>query len=221
MTRFSRNAALLLSLSLPFLAAHAGADPAVPSHDYWGVHGGQNDLDRLGVHARYASSTRYDGHVDLQHGAHVGVQLGRSSAQARYEVEFETGDFSARHLTAGPINADVHGRGHYQAAFANVYGTAHLSERLDAFAGIGAGWGHVEVPHLVLKNACTCFGKSTKDGGAWQARVGLAWQVSPASDVDLQYTRLGLPGAETDGPPAVQYNRLGFGAWTLGWRSRF
>jgi opacity protein-like surface antigen len=216
-------AALLLSpLSLASAASPApDPDAGAASGDYWGVHGGKNDLDRLDLRAVYASGTAYNGHADLSHGSHVGVQLGRRSAHARYELEFEAGDFRVRHLAVGPISADIDARGHYQAAFANIYRTERLGAAVGAFAGAGIGWGRTSLPHLVMKSACTCYGAASDSGFAWQLRAGLAYRVSDLSEVSLQYTRLRLPGAETAGPPAVHYARLGVNAWSLGWTSRF
>lgn len=223
MTSLRIRPAFLLSF-LAFTAASAAAAPSLPSgasDDYWGIHGGQNDLDRLNLRAVYALGTAYDGHADLQHGSHVGVQFGRRVEHARYELEFEAGDFRVRHLAVGPISADVAARGHYQAAFANVYGTGRLNDSLGAFAGAGIGWGRSSLPHLAMKSTCTCYGAASGNGFAWQLRGGVSYRVSEASDVSLMATRLYLPGAETAGPPAVHYAHLDFNAWSLGWTSRF
>lgn len=220
-TTHMRCAKLLPLLSaLALLPSLAGATPDTAG-DYWGVHLGQNDLDRLDARAVYASGTTYHGHVDLDSGPHGGVQLGRRDGHLRYELEYEAGRFSVRHLSMGPINADLDARGRYQAAFANLYRTERLSDSVGAFAGAGIGWGRASMPHLVLKSACTCYGAAAKDGFAWQLRAGLSYRVSDASEVALQFTKLHLPGPEVAGPPAVQYEHLGFGAWSLGWTSRF
>jgi len=223
MMRFPHRYFTLAYAALATLAGTAAAEPAPlsPYGAYWGIYGGQNDLDRLHVRVAYPSGTASTGHADLQHGSHVGVQIGRRGAHWRHELEFEAGDFRLRHLAVGPINADADARGHYQAAFANGYYTARLGDAIDAFAGAGIGWGRASLPHLKLKSACTCLRAASNSGAAWQLRAGLAYHVTPLSDLAIQYTRLRLPGPETAGPPAVQYERLGFGAWTLGWRSRF
>ena len=223
MMRFPRSFSTLAFAALATLAGTAAADPAPlsPYGAYWGIHGGQNDLDRLAMRIAHPGGTAYDGRADLRHGSHVGVQIGRRGGYFRHEFEFETGDFRMRHIAAGPIDTDVDARGRYRAAFANGYVTAHPASAFEAFAGAGIGWGRASLPHLKLKNACTCFRAASKDGADWQVRAGLAYHVTPLSDLAVQYTRLHLPGPETAGPPAVHDERLDFGAWTLGWTSRF
>lgn len=211
-----RRAALLSACLIPPLPALAD-----PPSNYWGAHAGGNDLGELHARVVYSSGTVYDGKADLARGPHAGVQLGRSSGHARYELEYETGRLRLTHLAVGPISAGVDARGKYQAAFANVYRTVRFSDKLTGFAGAGIGWGRMSLPHLVLHSACTCYGPSSGDGFAWQVRSGLGYRVTDSAQLVLQATWLNLPGPHTDGPPSVHYQRTGFGAWSLGWLQQF
>ncbi|VXC53015.1 outer membrane protein [Massilia sp. 9I] len=112
-------------------------------------------------------------------------------------------------------------QGRYQALFANAYRLEQLSESIDGFAGAGIGWGRATMPRVGLGDGCSCFGPASKSGFAWQLRAGLGYRVSAGSSVSLQYTWLALPRPEADGLPRVRYERMRFGALTLGYSFQF
>lgn len=221
-----RAAALLLTLSsLPLAAPTALAALPADAADtraatYWGAHVGANTVDRLGAEVDLGGR-HYPGEATLKHGVHGGVQFGRRTAHARQELEFESGSFRLTHLKAGPVNADANAHGRYRAVFANVYRTERLSDALEAYAGVGAGWGRTDLNRLGLLHACTCFGAASKAGFAWQLRAGAAFHIDERGSVVLQYSSLHLPALEAVGPPHVGYERKAVGAWTLGWIGRF
>jgi opacity protein-like surface antigen len=213
-----RAAVLLAAASLP--PAALAADPSASS-SYFGAHVGANLLDRAGVGVDLGKSGRYTGEAALKGGTHGGVWVGRSTANARFELELASGSFRLTHLTAGPVNADANAHGRYRAVFANVYRTERVSDSLDLFAGAGIGWGRTGLDRLGLLHACTCFGSASSKGFAWQLRAGAAFRIDEQSSLAVQYSSLHLQPLEAAGPPNVRYERKGFGAWTAAWIQRF
>jgi opacity protein-like surface antigen len=195
-------------------------DPAA-STTYVSLHLGRNNVDQLRADIDFGAGAPFAGQADAAHGAHAGLALGRRTEHARFELELEYGRFNIKHLTLGPVSADIDAAGHYQAAFANAYRTERLSEQLDAFVGVGIGWGRVSLPKMGLGEDCACFGPASKSGAAMQLRAGLEYRVADRSSIGLQYTALRLPAPEAGGPPAVHYTRKNLGAWSLGFTRRF
>jgi opacity protein-like surface antigen len=210
---------LSLAAALLALQAHA-AEPADPVQ-YWAIHGGANTLDELHARVDFGAGTPFEGQADLKRGLHGGLMVGRKYEHARYELEYELGRFKVEHLTLGPMSAPADASGSYQALFANAYRTDRLSESVDSFFGAGAGWGRIKLPQLGLGATCNCFGPASASGFAWQLRAGLAYRVSDAAALSLQYTWLSLPAPQADGPPSIQYERKRFGALTLGYSRAF
>jgi opacity protein-like surface antigen len=200
------------------LAAQAGAADAV---HYWGLHAGVNTLKDLDAQVDFGFGMPLNGRADLERGVHGGLMVGRQSEHARYELEYETGRIKLERLTLDPLSEAVNGKGRYHALFANAYRTDRLSEKVDSFVGGGIGWGRVKLPLLGLGPTCKCFGPAAKSGFAWQLRAGLDYRVSEQSNVSLQYSWLGLPRPEAEGPPAIRYDRKRFGAVTLGYARTF
>lgn len=202
-------------------AAQAGPPPSSDPVPYWGVHAGLNTLKAWDARVDFGFGTPRSGRADLDRGAHGGLVFGRQSEHLRYELEYETGRIEVERLTLDPLSQAVDGKGRYHALFANAYRTDRLSERIDAFAGAGIGWGRVALPLLGLGTNCDCFGPAENSGFAWQLRAGLGYRVSALSNVSLQYTWLSLPRPEAEGPPGIRYERQRFGALTLGYSRRF
>jgi opacity protein-like surface antigen len=200
------------------LAAPAGA--AEPAR-YWGAHAGMNTLKSWDAQVDFGFGTPLTGRADLDRAVHGGLMVGRQSGHLRYELEYEAGRIEVERLTLDPLSQAVSAKGRYQALFANAYRTDRLSESVDSFVGGGIGWGRVKLPLLGLGSSCNCFGPASKSGFAWQLRAGLGYRMSEVSKLTLQYTLLALPRPESDGPPAIQYERKRFGAVTLGYSRQF
>ncbi len=212
MTQWCARLGMIAAAAL--LCAQAGAADAV---GYWGVHAGVNTPKSLDARVDYGSGKPVTARLDLDRGPHGGLMFGRQSAHARYELEYEAGRFKTERLTIGPRSAAVDAQGRYRALFANAYRLEQLSESIDGFAGAGIGWGRATMPRVGLGDGCSCFGPASKSGFAWQLRAGLGYRVFAGSSVSLQTTWLALPRPEADGLPRVRYERMRFGALTLGY----
>jgi opacity protein-like surface antigen len=212
------RARLGLSAAATLLCTQAGAAYALP---YWGVHAGVNTPKSWNAQVDYGSGIPVTARLDLERGPHAGLMVGRQTAHARYELEYETGRIKTERLTIGPRSAAVDAKGRYQALFANGYRVEPLSGSIDGFVGAGIGWGHATMPRVGLGDGCSCFGPASKSGFAWQLRAGLGYRVSAQSSLSLQYTWLALPRPEAEGLPKVRYERKPFGAVTLGYSMQF
>lgn len=210
------RAAMLAAGLLALGAAHA--EPV----RYWGVHLGSNAPGTWDSHVDFGAGVAFAGQAELKHGMHGGLQVGRATEHARYELEYEHGALRFERLTLGPVSEGVSGRGHYDAVFANAYRTDRLTDAIGTFAGGGIGWGRVKLPSLGLGSTdCPCFGPASKSGLAWQLRAGVEYRVDPRSAIALQYTWLGLPAPEARSALSIDYDRHRFGAWSLGYSRHF
>lgn len=207
----------LVLLAATLAAAQASAAEPV---QYWGVHAGVNTLKSLDAKIDFGTGASLPGQVGLERGLHGGLLVGRQKDQMRYEIEYQTGRFDIERLTLASLSQGVDAEGRYQAVFGNVLRTEQVSDSMDGFIGAGIGWGKVTLPLLGLGN-CKCFGPAKKSGFAWQLRTGLGYRLGEHHSVALQYTWLNMPEPESDGPPAIRYERRRFGAFTLGYTRQF
>jgi opacity protein-like surface antigen len=216
--RYTLLAALAAGALALCPASAADMDP--PAY-YAGAHLGANTLRDWNARVDFGFGTALDGQAELRRGLHGGLQFGRQEGHGRYEVEYERGRLRVERLTLAPLSEAVNGSGRYEALFANAYRTDRLGTALDSFIGGGIGWGRVKLPQLNLGETCACFGPASKSGFAWQLRAGLAYRLTAADSVALQYTWLGLPRPGRESEPSVQYERRRFGALTLGYLRQF
>lgn len=198
-------------------ATERGAEPA----PYWGVHLGQNTLKDWDARIDFGSGEPFAGRADLERGWHGGFMVGRRTAHARFELEYQQGSIEIERLTLQGLSAQSDGRGRYQAVFGNAYRAERINDSLGAFVGGGIGWGRVKLPYLGLGTTCACFGPAAKSGFAWQVRAGLDYALSPQGSITLQYSLLNLPEPTSGGTPGIEYEQRRVGAISLGYLRRF
>lgn len=209
-----------ISATATLMLASMGASVAQPGY-YVGVHGGRNNLDDWDATVSLGPSVRLPGRLAVDSGTHWGVLGGRQTENARYELEYQRGDFDIGSAHLGAVTQATSASGNYQALTANAYRTHDLSDRFGVFAGLGLGWGKVKLPGITLASGCNCFSESNKSGAVVQARVGAQWQIQSSHDVSLQYTWLRLPRASSGTVPGAEYSRKTVGALTVGYRHEF
>ena len=212
---FAKVAGVAALVALP-LASQA-AEPA----RYFGLHVGQNNLSSWNGNVDFGGGVSTGGNLSLDGGRHFGLQLGRQTEKARYEVEYQRGNFDLTGITLGPVSADAAGSGNYQALTANYYRIGEFSERWTGYAGLGIGLARVSLPGASFPGGCDCFAQARDTGFVWQARLGLEYRFDKGHHAFAQYTYLNLPGVDSGGTPGVSYDRKGVGAITIGYRKTF
>jgi len=216
---FLRRAALGAS-TVGLWAAATVAAAAQPGY-YAGLHGGRNDVDEWNGNVSLGAAVTLSGTVSAERGAHWGVFGGRQTENARFEVEYQRGDFDITAIRLGPLSQAMAADGKYQALTVNAYRTHDFNERFGAYVGLGIGWGKIELPGMAFTGGCNCFREASKSGFAYQARVGAEWHIAPSHNAFVQYTWLRLPRPTSGGSPGVEYGRKSVGAITVGYRHEF
>lgn len=161
------------------------------------------------------------GRLALSRGSHAGLMLGRQSEHARLELELAQGRFRIERMALADVSEAVSAHGKYQALLANLYRHDALSRDWRAFAGVGIGWGKVDLPGLQFSSGCACLGDASRRGAVYQGRVGLAYQPAGADAIALQASYLSLPGPVRETLPSVRYGRRGVTAVTLSYTHYF
>jgi opacity protein-like surface antigen len=214
---------LLASMGAAFACHGFAADNSQPAN-YFGIHGGINDLrGSWSGNVSLGPGVSLPGSVGLKRGSQFGLQLGRQTGTNwRFEGEYQHGTFDLTRIELGGIAESVSASGSYDALTANAYRTASLTSALTAYGGLGVGWGRVKLPQMgFTSTGCNCFADASKSGFAWQARAGLEYAITPHDNVFAQYTFLGLPRAESGGVPGVQYERKNVSSIGIGYRRTF
>lgn len=206
-----------LTLALGVSSVSLAAD--VPDW-YLAGHLGANRLSSWAAAVDFGGVTA-DGQLGLSRGNHAGLMLGRQSEHAKLELELVQGRFKIDRIQLSDVSETVNAHGKYQAVLANLYRHDALSGNWRAFAGLGAGWGKVELPALLFSSGCQCLGPAARSGAVYQARLGIAYQPAGGDAVALQYSYLSMPGPRREGLPAVQYGRRGVGALTASYTHYF
>jgi opacity protein-like surface antigen len=209
-----------LSAGLLFAAALISAQAATPSN-YAGIHGGVNDLGDWNADVALSPIVRLPGVASADRGRHWGVFGGRQTENARFELEYQWGDFDITNIRLGPLSQAVSAGGDYRALTANALRTHDFNEKFTGYAGLGLGWGEVKLPQLGFSAGCNCFAASKKSGFAWQARLGAEWHITPQHNAFLQYTWLRLPRPSGTATTSVDYERKSIGALSVGYRFVF
>ena len=201
------------------LAAFTAAAQDTPKN-YGAVHVGQNDLKTWAANVDFGG-TSVAGQLKLDRTLHWGVIVGREKDRNRLEVEYQRGSVKINQVTLGAVTKAVSATGHYQALTLNALRTFELTNDVNAFAGLGIGWGSASLPGLDAVGTCNCFSAASDGGLAVQARVGGEYLVGVDKYLALQYTWLRLPTSTASASPSVQYARKTIGAWGVAYRSGF
>lgn len=202
--------------SFPAFAEDKAAtnDPAY----YLAIHGGVNNLDSWPATVSLGPSVSTDGNLKLDYGLHFGLAAGRQTENARFELEYQQGSFGVTDIQLGPVSESVSGTGHYKALTANAYRTYAFDEQWSGYAGLGIGFGSVDLPAASFSSGCHCFAAASKDGLVLLGRLGIEYRFNSHHNAALQYTWLRVPGPQSGGSPSVSYPRETIGIIGLGYR---
>lgn len=202
------------------LCVSSAAVAAEPPAWYVAGHLGTNTLDNWPATVDFGG-VPVSGRLALERGRHMGLMLGRESEHARVELEWGHGRIKVDTIELAGVSEHAGAQGKYDVLLANLYRHDALSENLRAFGALGIGWGRAELPLLKFSSGCECLGPASRSGAAYQARLGLGYQLAPGHALSLQYSHLSLVGPRRGGLPSVEYGRRSFGAWSAAYTHYF
>lgn len=209
------------------LCGHATAQLRFDSDEpryYIGLHGGANQIKEWPAKVRLGAPVVLDGAVFTKVGYAGGIQIGRQTENARFELEYQQGGFKLKGIELGPVTESVSSeQGRYRALTLNAYRTGAFSERWGGYVGLGIGFGRAQLPAAGFSSGCDCFPKVSGNGLVLLARLGTEYKFDWAGNhrAFLQYTWLSMRGPSTSGAPGIEYDRKVFGTLTLGYRYVF
>jgi opacity protein-like surface antigen len=196
------------------------AAAAEPPAWYMAGHLGANKLDDWPATVDFGG-VKANGQLGLERGGHAGLMVGRETEHARFELEFVHGRLKVDTIELSGVSEHSGAHGKYDAVLANLYRHDALGGGLRAFAAIGLGWGRAQLPQLRFSSGCECLGPASRNGAAYQGRVGLAYQPAPGHAFSVQYSHLSLVGPRRGGMPSVEYGRRSFGAFSAAYTHYF
>lgn len=200
--------AALLCLPLASHAEDAG---------YWSVQGGVNKLSDWPGTVNFGGPAA-DASLQLDRGAQFGAAIGRQYDKTRYELEYQHGQFDITGARVAALTQPADGSGKYDVLTANAYRTLPLNDTLALYAGLGLGYGRINLPKVGGATGCQCLGKASKGSAAYQARLGMEYRTSDTGLAFVQAGWLSLPGARSEGTAYVTYPRRGFATVGVGYR---
>ena len=188
---------------------------------YVGLHAGANDLKHWPASVGFGAGVKAQGRLTLDHGANIGLAVGRRTENARFEFEYQRGRFQLRGTDLGSVGSSASGAGHYETFLFNADRVLPVNGALAAYVGGGLGWGSVSFPSAGSAGGCNCFGSASGNGLAYQGRVGLEYTLGNGPNLYLQAGWISLPGGSSGGTPGVEYPRRGTATLDAGVRLRF
>lgn len=219
-----RSPALMMLAALAFPAfAQQTAATEEPVRYYGGLQIGRNNVSSWADSVTLGPGISVPGQLGTKAGKLAGLVLGRQSEKARWEVEYQRGDFKLANVEVGAVAESASGTGRYQALTANGYRLAPLGEgrTWTGYGALGLGWGRAELPAVTLSSACPCMPASSKSGLVFLARLGIDYRVTEDDRLFLQYSLLRMPGPASGTVPGVQYATKWIGGLGLGYRRLF
>jgi opacity protein-like surface antigen len=211
---------LALAAACAALLCPAAALAAQPERFYLGVHGGVNNLDDWPATVNFGPVAPAGG-LELDKGAHYGVQAGTRTENARFELEWQRGRAKIAAVSVGAVRQAASGTATYDAFTVNAYRTFAFTPQLAGFAGGGLGWGRSHLPALGTVAGCNCFRDTHEQAFAWQLRGGAEYEIKPGHRLTAQYTALRIPGAPAVSTPGASYGRRTVGAVSVGYLAAF
>jgi opacity protein-like surface antigen len=187
---------------------------------YWSVQGGLNNVSDWPAKVNFGGPT-VDAGLKIDGGAQFGAAIGKQYDQARYELEYQHGMFDIDSITVAGIVQNTNASGKYDVLTANASRTLPINAATALYAGVGIGYGRVNLPRLAVAGGCKCIEKASKGSLAYQARLGVEYRVNERGLAFLQLGWLSLPGARSDGNAYVSYPRKGFATRGVGYRGHF
>ena len=211
-----------MKMKTPFLAALLCLPLVAQAQEarYWSVHGGMNNLSSWPAQVNFGVPT-VDASLQIDRGLHLGAVIGKQYGQARYDLEYQYGNFDITGARVAAVSqaADVSGK--YHVLTANAYRSLPLNDSLALYGGLGLGYGRVTLPALGGAGGCQCLNEASRGSVVYQARLGLDYKVSETGLAFVQAGWLRLPGARSDGAAYVSYPKRSFATLGIGYRGLF
>ncbi len=198
------------ALSAP-LAAQAQEAP------YWSVQGGMNNVSDWPARVNFGGP-QVDASLQIDRGMQFGAAIGKQYEKGRFELEYQHGQFDIEGATVAAVSQVANANGKYDVLTANAYRTFQMSDSVAAYAGLGVGYGRVNLPQVGGATGCQCLNSAAKGSAVYQARLGMEFKVSDSGLMFAQAGWLSLPGARSDGTAYVTYPRRGFATLGIGYR---
>jgi opacity protein-like surface antigen len=224
MIRTSAPARITLRLAAVAMAAACmawAAPAAAVDTAYIGVHVGRNDLDHWDHSADFGAGVRTPGRLSLDSKTQWGLTAGRQMDLARFELEYQQGQFDVTGFTLGALSGVRSASGDFRALTFNAYRSFPLNDQANVYLGGGLGIGHSKLPALARVSACDCYREASDTGLTVQLRAGAEYAFGEGHRVFLQYTLMRLPRAGSDGTPSVDYSRETVNTLSLGYGRAF
>lgn len=187
---------------------------------YWSVQGGMNNLSDWPGTVNFGGPSA-DASLQLDRGVQFGAAIGKQYDKARYELEYQHGQFDISAVRVAAVTQPADASGKYDALTANAYRALPLNDAFSLYAGLGLGYGRINLPKVGGTSGCQCLNKASKGGAAYQARLGMEYRTSGSGLAFVQAGWLSLPGAQSDGAAYVSYPRRGFATVGIGYRGLF
>ena len=187
---------------------------------YWSVHGGMNKLSDWPARVNFGGPS-VDASLKIERGMQFGAAVGKQYDKARYELEYQHGQFDISGATVAALAQAADASGKYDVVTFNAYRSLPLNAALSTYAGLGLGYGRINLPQVGGASGCRCLGKASKGGAAYQARIGMEYRMSESGLAFMQAGWLSLAGARSDGAAYVAYPRRGFAMLSVGYRGLF
>lgn len=210
-----------LCFSMP---AGAQTESSEEPENYVSAKIGWHDAERWKGVVDLGNQVRFDGRVATDPTWLGGLAVGREYEHSRFEIEFQQGNFEGTSiLLNGLSESQSDADGHYRALTINATRMFELNERFEAFAGVGLGWGEVDLPSMGFANACDCFPEASESGFIWQGRLGIDYLYGRSTTFFAQFTRIfDFAGPVSDSiAPGVSYSERDITSFAVGIRYRF
>ncbi len=213
---------LLLALAGgTFGTVHAADKDDEVRRNYWAVQGGPNQLRAWPGTINFGGPSA-DASLTLKSGATVGAVLGRQIGKARYDIEYQHGRLDISAVRIAALSEQVDATLKYDTLTVNAWRQLRVGERWLAYAGVGAGYGRVNLPAITLtSSSCKCFTKIDKGGAVVQLRLGTEYELSEDGLAYLQIGLARLPGAVAKSVPSISYPHRQVATLALGYRGFF
>lgn len=189
---------------------------------YAGLHGGINDLDDgWDATVSLGGPVRVPGKLSLDRGQHWGLFAGKQTENARFELEYQRGDFDITRIQLGPQQQAMSTGGDYDLLTINAYRTWDPSDSYTLYAGLGIGWGHTRLPLMGFTSGCQCFAAASRSDFVYQGRLGAEYHFAHGHNAFVQATWIALPTPGSRSNPGVVYSGKGVRALSVGYRKEF
>ena len=159
---------------------------------------------------------------DLDSGFAGELAGGYQFEDSRVELAIGTGNFGANQgrmnvSTLGHriVNNPISGSVNYVSVMANAYYDIPTGSKFRPYIGLGAGYAHVTI---ISRNGTHFVGGGSVGTFAYQAKVGLSYEVIPKGSMFVETAYLGTTGFSASG---INYDPVGATRVVAGWKQGF